>query len=533
VTDARVARLTLTAPDSAAVQRGAILVEDAMRIATLTQAHDHRVMIVRHLDIGAFTPDAAPHTIALQIEQDLADVQRAAVPASAPGAPGAAAVWFADEPTAIAELARRIAAGPPPHEWFWRHIADNAVALPQTSALHACLAAAARTPAGPLAVAIAVAAVEDAREGTLLSGLGPSDGDHLLALVFGAGGRAARAGTASVNLGALAPRWIERVARWAAQWGDDPRARWLAALAVIASRGTVGQLDAEVARGDALLAALAPMIATRGDRPAPPAEPEQAIDKTLARDSNPPTQRAAGVSGKRTAPPSRDARSPHDASAAPAPATPRPSPRSAAARGRLAVEDVPPRPPVATEMAAPSTIAGALFLVRPLAALGIADWLAAHDWAEDGAFAARLLADIAAHHLPPGAEDPLVAALAGDSRAVPDGPFVAPACWRELTGIRPRAPHPTSDGAPLAARPWAQRAWRLALHRWLRRYAALTLPDLVRRPATLIATPTHLELTMSLRRVDVRIRAAGLDIDPGWVPWLGRVIRFHYLDEGR
>jgi hypothetical protein len=28
----------------------------------------------------------------------------------------------------------------------------------------------------------------------------------------------------------------------------------------------------------------------------------------------------------------------------------------------------------------------------------------------------------------------------------------------------------------------------------------------------------------------MRIRRAGLDIDPGWVPWLGRVVSFHYRE---
>ena len=26
----------------------------------------------------------------------------------------------------------------------------------------------------------------------------------------------------------------------------------------------------------------------------------------------------------------------------------------------------------------------------------------------------------------------------------------------------------------------------------------------------------------------VPVRLAGLDINPGWLPWLGRVVQFHY-----
>jgi len=28
------------------------------------------------------------------------------------------------------------------------------------------------------------------------------------------------------------------------------------------------------------------------------------------------------------------------------------------------------------------------------------------------------------------------------------------------------------------------------------------------------------------------VRRLGLDLDPGWLPWFGRVVRFHYLPRG-
>jgi hypothetical protein len=33
---------------------------------------------------------------------------------------------------------------------------------------------------------------------------------------------------------------------------------------------------------------------------------------------------------------------------------------------------------------------------------------------------------------------------------------------------------------------------------------------------------------MPLDSVDLDIRRAGLDLDPGWVPWLGVVVRYRY-----
>ncbi len=70
-----------------------------------------------------------------------------------------------------------------------------------------------------------------------------------------------------------------------------------------------------------------------------------------------------------------------------------------------------------------------------------------------------------------------------------------------------------------------------AVRRECRRRARLGLHDLVCRPARITATRTHVDLLFDLRRADVRVRGAGLDVDPGWVPWLGQVVRFHYQYE--
>lgn len=57
-------------------------------------------------------------------------------------------------------------------------------------------------------------------------------------------------------------------------------------------------------------------------------------------------------------------------------------------------------------------------------------------------------------------------------------------------------------------------------------------PHALLRKGRLYLTPTHLDLVMNMNEVSVAARIAGLDTDPGWVPELGRVIRFHYTGEG-
>lgn len=49
-----------------------------------------------------------------------------------------------------------------------------------------------------------------------------------------------------------------------------------------------------------------------------------------------------------------------------------------------------------------------------------------------------------------------------------------------------------------------------------------------RRPATVVADPGWLEIRLPLGQVSTHIRRAGLDLDPGWLPWLGVVVVVRY-----
>lgn len=48
------------------------------------------------------------------------------------------------------------------------------------------------------------------------------------------------------------------------------------------------------------------------------------------------------------------------------------------------------------------------------------------------------------------------------------------------------------------------------------------------RAARVRADPSHVDVHLRLAEVDLELRRGGLDLDPGWLPWLGRVVRFHY-----
>jgi hypothetical protein len=58
--------------------------------------------------------------------------------------------------------------------------------------------------------------------------------------------------------------------------------------------------------------------------------------------------------------------------------------------------------------------------------------------------------------------------------------------------------------------------------------AALDLHALLRRRAEIVADPGWIEVHLALDEVDVDVRRAGLDLDPGHLPFLGCVVRIVY-----
>ena len=75
--------------------------------------------------------------------------------------------------------------------------------------------------------------------------------------------------------------------------------------------------------------------------------------------------------------------------------------------------------------------------------------------------------------------------------------------------------------------------WLDACRRWLRRSGGIGLASLVLRPGFLVLNASHVDVFFRLDQTDLRVRRLGLDIDPGWLPWFGRVVAFHYRQAPR
>lgn len=73
---------------------------------------------------------------------------------------------------------------------------------------------------------------------------------------------------------------------------------------------------------------------------------------------------------------------------------------------------------------------------------------------------------------------------------------------------------------------WMASYFRARLLRALGRDDAVAL--LCDRPAHVVLTLTHVDVTFSLDHHPIEIRMSGLDRDPGWIPAAGRYVSFHF-----
>ncbi|HVG21688.1 MAG TPA: hypothetical protein VNI02_21820, partial [Blastocatellia bacterium] len=102
----RVRKMRLGAPSEALVRRGAILLEDALRTASLPEA-DGRLLIVRSLLLGNIRSSQSPAAIALLVEERLRHLNLTAVYAEDPAADTHPVVYFHNEVDPYIRLALR------------------------------------------------------------------------------------------------------------------------------------------------------------------------------------------------------------------------------------------------------------------------------------------------------------------------------------------------------------------------------------------------------------------------------------------
>ncbi|WP_018353272.1 hypothetical protein [Longispora albida] len=197
-------------------------------------------------------------------------------------------------------------------------------------------------------------------------------------------------------------------------------------------------------------------------------------------------------------------------------ASARPVPRVSPDREPVAEESV-ARGPVVQESAVRETRwAGLLFLIATAGEAGMPEELLADDVLA-GRPVPWVLREIAGALVPAPRDDPAVLAFAGLDAARAG----------ELDRLLAAGTKEKDRVAAHAAR-WAQAtATRLAADP--DEDPAAVVLGVAARHGLVFAEPGWIEVHLPLDSVDVGVRRAGLDVDPGWVPWLGSVVVFRYV----
>lgn len=490
-----VRRLALRVPPghgAAARQR----TEDALHLAAPDEA---RLVILRRLDLGRLPAGAGVEAWSARAAAQLAEQRSRAVHGGQPGAEAADAVWFRSIDEARRLLLLLLASGRPASAWFWRLAVPDWRGVPLSSWLGLWLRVVTDDPPGELALARAVIAAAEA--GTL-----PAIAAALEASAASPGRRAGTAPGRSRPAAAAAPapttaRALALIRRHAGTVAGaivqaiaalppgSPAGATLARWAMVAA---APELSGQAGPVDALADALTAHVAAGGDpttiRRAPARDIVAAPADTAAQDAVRASPAAPSSSGR-----GGDA----------VPAFVPPSPAHAA--GKL--HDAPAPPPARPSRALPALLpddslelpsrgAGVLLALRALDRIGLGRRLGEDADAAASGFGRRLLRHIAARaRLPP--DDALFAVLEVQDVAQHDA---------------------------------ALQAWRVGLDRWLRRRARTRLAELTGRHGWLLPVDATLLVRFPVASADLRLRRLALDVDPGWVPWLGLSVRYHFSD---
>lgn len=494
MTQVSVARLRLrAAPDRAGLVTHRVT--DALRVAP---APAERLLVIRTLSLGRLPAGSAPGRWHDRTSQRLAEQIGRAVHGGHPAAANAGCVWFRSATEARALLLRELAAGRRPAAWFWRLAVPDWEDLPLDAWLPRWMALAAREAREEAALARAVMTIAEAGDlPRLLAAVSPA----LIPLRFVQPSMAAL--TVRPRLASPSPFAAEA----AVATQTAARTRALTALAQLDSAARRALLTAILVQPEtsivsrwlarAALVAVTPELAGGGEVVAVTVEAlvAEAWARKASEASSPTAPANEPPASSTPIPASAD--SLRRAPIAPAAATPEP-PADPETPAPTAVQpEAPGTPAPRLDFEQSSRLAGLFLLVRPLIHMDFDRWLEARpETAADG-FARALLRTIAVR-MGAAEEDLALKVLAGDDR--PD--------WAaDLT------------------------AWRVGLDRWLRRTARIRLADVVRRPGGLLLAEDMLEVRYPPASADIRLRRRALDLDPGWTPWLGLSIRYHYRDE--
>lgn len=485
-----VRHLRLVAGTEAAARGAVTRIEDALRCASLPDT-GARLLLVRHLALGDLGRQASSQAIARVIEARFTDrAARWTRGESITGhedSPRAEQVVFLSAWHARVALTQRLLRGAPCTAWYWPlAVPEFRVRLAAGDNIRSIMHAVAQSDEAAVALpAWALQAVQQTGAAALAAIVPAGLGEQLvraagLDLPSAAGLDAGLQASRSEPL--QLPAWLTGLLQIA---GLPARA-----AASVTHRSEPGAADGHAS---ARLNREAHLPIVRHVRRGPASDAHQAAG--LSKKSRAATGDESAMPSSRTRwvavdPPSRGTIEKPAAWG-----TLNDAPAASQAKVLPAARQA-PHPFNPTADAEPTSCAGLLFLLPVLARLGLPAW--ADATSSDPKQVTRVVLAAVLVHLRVARDD---------------------AVWAVVTD---------KDGIVAADTSAHTSRWVGGLQRWLRQGAHIGLATLVRRPGWITLTPLHIDIFFRLADADLRLRRLGLDIDPGWLSWFGRVVAYHY-----
>ncbi len=576
----RVRRLQLHGGGEDQLRRGRYLLEEALRTASLPGLPPGSVVLVRRLDLGRLPAGLSAPALACHIDACMRQLAAAAVCVDRQPAPRADVVWFSDPLQPCISLLQRLLDGRPLGEWYWQSLFPGRHFTLNEGCLDLLLERVRQAlPQGVASAHLIQACLEPRRLERLLPLISPRLArQQLVAMGVMPADGVGQPGSASSSGGALPPGlkggWLRALGRAAAAWGAaDVRTLWLASQALLFSHPLYGGESAMLQQlrrwlpawladlplaGERSKRALAAHLEGRGESGARPLQPSRPV--ALSSDER---ARAAGGGYAPEGPSPRQPLSSAAGTSSAADKSPSDSAEALSSLEAVAVgcKDSTDRAAVTENCAADGTVAlttlaaeraesgdsvgiagafdgegsmvvpvsdcaGLGFVINLLQRYGLPELMVSNDSLAAHGFHLYLLRAVASRFGIKG-DDPSMALFDGqaDIGALVVEGLSLPKGWAAEMDHLPRRCRRLGQTA--SARQLMV-VMQLLMGRYLRRHCRLSLRQLVRRTGRVVLSRSHWDVVFDIDQSDLRLRRLALDSDPGWVPWLGRVVQFHY-----
>lgn len=556
----RVRRLALKADDDSSLQLAMPLLEDALRTASFPGLPQHGVVFIRKLALGAIQHQHNAAGYASRIDQLLLSIRPLVISPGQEEQPQAQAVWFSDAIEPFVLLAGLLVKGSVPSSWYWPLAVPGWQLQSQTNVEVKQVLSLAAQQANSMQIQSAIlhGLLEDGSLDVLLESLSVTD-MALLGVSSHVSAAPSHASTQAVNENlqhVRASAWPATLQQWIPRWGQtDRRSQWLASHAL---RDLHIKPDALLI--DALMEQSLVTDISFGPDQALMHPTLQNTDASAGVPVDGFTQWQTTLTPQSLTRPGTDVVTSHG------------QPGQLAARS----SDMPARNhDYGGEYCEAS---GFLFLINVLNRLGMETTLTQYPLLAEACLPFHILNHCQArlgiavgHKL----SDFIATALSDTAYRDSQLEYVVPQWWLQMLlpgqrrnrfnlltrngqsgrqllcdasgkmvlalwrgGMPQAVACLIQDGVVSRQTHWTQQtdmelmvqSYWFAIRRFLWRGLRWHPRRLVLRNGILAVSRTHLDVSLPLQQCDIDIRKNGLDIDPGWVPWLRRVVQFHYLE---